>query len=809
MREAIGRSTFAHAWPCRGLFTRFVQGQPGSKSYPVENVASEKATRRSSPKQSAGRLFLPYSGCVIALSFPTRELICVRTTLCVALLAVVAASAGAQAPSMAAATKDRPVEVELLSASRTVVPGETLWVAVRLKPTRGWHTYWRYAGDVGSAPSVVWNLPDGWKAGEFVWPTPHRMSSPPLASYGYKRELVLATPIEVPRTAQVGSTVNIAGRITWVVCDQECVSDEVDLSVTRPVAASPIIDPAVTSAIDVEQQRAPLAQGDWTVRAAVDSSDLILFARPSAALLASATLPTDFFIDTAGVIDHAAPVRARWVDSLIELRIKRSEYANGSPTRVAGLVVFGNTDSIGAGENRAFEISAVVDQSVADARVALGVSAVESATIDMKALIFAALFGLLGGTLLNLMPCVLPVLSIKLFGLAEMASQSSAAAKRHALLFGTGVLLSMWALVGMLLGLRAAGNEIGWGYQLQSPVFVSVLALVMLAAALNMAGVFTVGPIGGRLLNVADRRSGPMQEIMSGALVVLLATPCSAPFISSAAGFALTQGAVSSFTVFTAIAIGLAWPVVLIGFAPALRRLVPKPGTWMLTLRQFLVFPLLASAAWLTWVVGRQAGVDVMGVLLAAMTIVSLALWLYGKVAYSERRSARYAGLATASAALAVAVGIAVVAALNAPGTAPAITVAGTSTTGSSLAWQPFTDSTLRAARASGVPVMLDVTADWCLTCKLNERVAFASERVRAALDSGNVHLLKADWTNRSPEITRLITGFGRSGVPVVVLYPPGEGSRPVLLPTLLTPGIVVQALESMPSAVVALNPPT
>jgi thiol:disulfide interchange protein DsbD len=551
-----------------------------------------------------------------------------------------------------------------------------------------------------------------------------------------------------------------------------------------------------------------MSQGDWTVRAAVDSSDVILFARPSSASLAGATLPTDFFIDTAGVIDHAAPVRARWTDSLIELRIKRSDYANGAPTRVSGLVIFGKTDSIGVGDNRAFEISAPVEQSVAEARVALGVSAVESSAIEVKALMIAALLGLLGGTLLNLMPCVLPVLSIKLFGVAEMASQSGAAAKRHAMWFVTGVLLSMWALVGLLIALRAAGNEIGWGYQLQSPVVVSLLALVMLVAALNMAGVFTIGPIGGRLLSVADRRPGPVQDIMSGALVVLLATPCSAPFISSAAGYALAHGVVPSFTVFTAIALGLTWPVVLIAFAPSLQRRVPKPGPWMLTLRQFLVFPLLGSAAWLAWVVGRQAGVDVMGVLLAAMTVVSLALWLYGKVASSERAAARYAGLATAGAALAVAVGIAVVAASKAPTGAQA-TVASASTTGSELAWQPFTDSTLREARASGVPVMLDVTADWCLTCKLNERVAFASERVRTVLDSGNVHLLRADWTSRSPEITRLITGFGRSGVPVVVLYPPGEGSEPVLLPTLLTPGIVIQAVESMPRAVVALNSPT
>src|SRR5687768_7951917 len=722
------------------------------------------------------------------------------------LLVFFATSAHAQAPSMVPATRERPVEVELVTASRAVVPGETMWVAVRLKPTRGWHTYWRYAGDVGSAPSVVWSLPSGWKAGSFTWPQPHRLSSPPLASYGYKRELLLATPIEVPRSARVGSTVRIAGRITWVVCNVECIADDVDLSVARPVAASTAIDSTATGAIAAELQRTPLPQGDWTARASVDSSDVILFARPPSEFLASAALPTDFFIDSSGVIDHAAPVRARWADSLIELRIKRSEYANGAPGRVAGLIVFGKTDSIGAGDNRAFELSAPVEQSVAAARVALGASAVESSSISVTALLTAALLGLLGGTLLNLMPCVLPVLSIKLFGLVEMASQSGRAARRHALLFGAGILLSMWALVGMLLALRAAGNEIGWGYQLQSPVVVSLLSLVMLAAALNMAGVFTIGPIGGRLLSVADRQSGPVQGVMNGALVVLLATPCAAPFISSAAGYGLTHGAVSSLTVFTAIALGLAWPVVLIAFAPSLRRLVPKPGPWMVTLRQFLVFPLLGTAAWLAWVVGRQAGVDVMGALLAAMTIVSLALWLFGKVAYSQHPSTRGAGLVLASVAVVFAVSLAVVSALN----ASAVNTAAKTATGpegeSGLAWQPFTDSTLRVARQSGSLVMLDVTADWCLTCKVNERVAFGSERVRAALDSGNVQLLRADWTSRSPEITRLINGFGRSGVPVVVLFPPGERSEAVLLPTLLTPGIVIRALESMPRAVVAVH---
>ena len=763
--------------------------------------------RRSSPEQSARRRIVP----PVAFGIASQSLACnlwfVRSLVrCIGLLAVVAASARAQA-SIAAASKERPIEVELVSAATAVVPGDTTWVAVRLKPSRGWHTYWRYAGDVGSAPSVAWSLPAGWKAGPFKWPAPHRISSPPLASYGYERELFLAAPIEVPRTARAGSTVRIAGTVTWVVCDVECIADDVDLSISRTVAANASVDSNVMNAIVAERQRMPLPQGEWTARATVDKADIVLFARPPTGEQPGKTLPIDFFVDSAGVIDHAAPVRTRWVDSLVEVHIARSEYANGSPGRVSGVIFFGNADSIGAGDNRAVEIVAPVESSISAARTALGASAEESSPISV-ALLTAALFGLLGGTLLNLMPCVLPVLSIKLFGIAEMARQPGRAAQRHGLMFGAGVLLSMWALVGMLLAIRAAGTEIGWGYQLQSPVVVSLLALVMVAAALNMAGVFTIGPIGGRLIPVADRQSGPIQEMMSGALVVLLATPCSAPFISSAAGYALTHGAISSFTVFTAIAVGLAWPVVLIAFAPSLRRLVPKPGQWMLTLRQFLVFPLLATAAWLSWVVGRQAGVDVMGALLAAMTIMSLALWLFGRSAYSASATARYSGIGVATVSVAIAVGVAVLAAMTSSPVATATTNA-TGETTQGLAWQPFTDSTLRVARQSGAPVMLDVTADWCLTCKVNERVAFETDRVRGALDAGKVQLIRADWTSRSPEITRLINGFGRSGVPVVVLYPPGERSTPVLLPTLLTPGIIIKALESTAPAVVAIDSPT
>lgn len=716
------------------------------------------------------------------------------------LLVLLAASAHAQAPSMVPATETRPIEVELVSATRAVVPGETTWVAVRLEPNHGWHTYWRYAGDVGSAPSVVWDLPPGWKAGSFTWPAPHRISSPPLASYGYERELFLAAPIEVPRSARVGSTARIAGRITWVVCAEECIADDVDLSIARPVAARAAVDSTVMNALVAERQRTPWPQDGWTTMAAVDSSDIILFARPPSEARPSRTAPIDFFVDSAGVIDHGAPVRARWIDSLVELRIRRSEYANGTPATVSGVVVFGNADSIGARDHRAFDIVAPVAASLGDARTAVGVSAVDSSPISAGALLTAALFALLGGTLLNLMPCVLPVLSIKMFGIAQAAAHDERAARQHVLLFASGVLVSMWVLVGVLLALRAAGTQVGWGYQLQSPTVVGALALLIFAAGLNMAGVFDLVPVGGSLSTAASRAPRSVDAFMGGVLVTALATPCSAPFLAAAVAYAVTTGALQSFVVFTALGLGLIWPLALVAAVPRLRAWLPKPGAWMVTLRQVLAFPLFATVVWLAWVLGRQAGVSALVALLAACTLLAFGLWALGRFGTvaeptGRRRLARVFALASAVGALAL---VSNASAQSASNQGAVQSGSGTSpgTAEGELTWRSYSAELLVAQRDTGRIVLLDFTADWCLTCKVNERVAFASTAVRTALRDHDVALLRADWTTRDSVVTRALAAFGRTSVPFVVIYPRARDAAPIILPTLLTSGIVIGALE-------------
>jgi thiol:disulfide interchange protein DsbD len=722
-----------------------------------------------------------------------------------------APAAGAQsalppAGAVARATAGRPVEIELRSAARVLVPGDTADVAIRLRPEPGWHAYWRHAGDVGSPPSVEWRLPEGFTAAPLRWPAPELIASPPLASYGYEREVHLLGAIHVPRTAQVGSTAMLAGTVTWVVCRVECVADEVELALTLPVGAAPRADTAAARALAAEEARVPARPAGWEFRSAVDADAVVLRVRPpeGAGLLAGGDPPrVRFFVDSAGVIDHAAPAAVRVDGDALELRLVRSQYAGGTPARLTGVLALAGRG--GGGEDLAIEVDAPVVAAAqlaaagggAGAGTGTGTGALDAG--GWLALATAGLLALLGGTLLNLMPCVLPVLSIKALGVAEAAAHDGRTARRHALLFGAGVLASMWALVGALLALRAAGAEVGWGFQLQSPAVVGALALLVFAAALNMAGVFELAPLGGTLSAAAGRTPPAAEAFLGGVLVTALATPCSAPFLAAAVAYGIAGGAASAVVVFTALGLGLVWPLALVAMAPRVRRWLPRPGAWMVALRQALAFPLLATVVWLAWVLGRQAGTDAVAALLAALVLLAFGLWALGRwgtllAPAGRRRAARGVALAAGAGALAL---VAAGAGPPAPRAAAAGAASLPGPAAGELPWRPYSAASLQALRDSGRVVLLDFTADWCLTCKVNERVAFGSDAVRASLRAHDVALLRADWTTRDPSVTRALAAFDRNSVPFVVLYGRGRDAAPAVLPTLLTPGIVTRALDA------------
>src|SRR5918999_4042681 len=567
-----------------------------------------------------------------------------------------------QPPALAPATSERPVEVELRSAAQVVAPGDTIPVAIRLLPNRGWHTYWRHAGDVGSAPAVTWSLPNGFTAEPLRWPMPERIEAPPLASYGYEREVHLLGAVHVPSSARVGSTAKLGATLTWVVCAEECMVGDVDVALTVPVASRTVADEAVASVFEAEIARIPVRRDGWTFRAAVDSANVLLHVYPpdEAAIASKRTPRVQFFIDSAGVIDHAAQSRVRTVPVGLELRIGRSEYAAGTPSVITGVIAIDTAASAGGDAPPILlEVDAPV---VAMAQLAAVAPPAPDAAGALVALATAGLLALLGGTLLNLMPCVLPVLSIKTLGIAEAAAHDDRTGRRHVLLFAAGVLVSMWALVGVLLALRAAGTEAGWGYQLQSPAVVGSLALLIFAAGLNMAGVFDLVPVGGSLSAAVGRAPRGVEAFMGGVLVTALATPCSAPFLAAAVAYAVTAGAAQSFVVFTALGLGLIWPLAMVAAVPRLRAWLPKPGAWMITLRQLLAFPLFATVVWLAWVLGRQVGVNALVALLGACTLLAFGLWALGRFGTMaaptrRRRLAQVLALASAVGALALVTG--------------------------------------------------------------------------------------------------------------------------------------------------------
>ena len=723
----------------------------------------------------------------------------------------------ALAQSRVPAAPGRPIEVELRSAARAVAPGDTIAVAIRLLPNPGWHTYWRHAGDVGSPPAVTWRLPEGYTAAPLRWPAPERIESPPLASYGYEREVHLLGAVHVPSSARVGSTARLAAALTWVVCEEECVAGDVDVALSVPVAARTAADEPVARALAAEAARIPARREGWTFRAAVDSANVRLHVYPPGE--AARTPPrARFFIDSAGVIDHAAQPRVRAWPAGFELRMGRSAFVGRTPSRITGVL---EVDTAAGAPRMVLEVDAPV---VAMAQLAAAAPPAAGGGGGWASLVAAGLLALLGGTLLNLMPCVLPVLSIKTLGIAEAASHDGRTARRHVVFFAAGVLVSMWALVGVLLALRAAGTEVGWGYQLQNPAVVGALALLIFAAGLNMAGVFELVPVGGGLAAATSRAPRGVEAFLGGVLVTALATPCSAPFLAAAVAYAVTAGAAQSFVVFTALGLGLIWPLALVAAVPRLRAWLPKPGAWMVTLRQVLSFPLFATVVWLAWVLGRQAGVDALAALLAACTLLAFGLWALGRFGTlaepaGRRRLAQVLATAAAAGALALVSG----ARAQGPSAAGAVQAAGpASRAGGELAWRPFSAETLEAQRDSGRVVLLDFTADWCLTCKVNERVALGSEAVRVAVRDHDVALLRADWTTRDAAVTNALAAFGRNSVPFVVIYPRARDAAPIVLPTLLTSGIVTGALQraaaspsraqapaALTSGRVASSPPT
>lgn len=712
----------------------------------------------------------------IAFGFPHHPM---RAFACFfAALMLIAAAERAPAQTGAAPL----VRAALVTERAAVKPGETVTVALRQTMTPGWHTYWLNPGDSGEPTTITWTLPPGFTAGPLQWPLPEAIPIGPLVNYGYAGDVLLLTHIKIPQDV-AGPSVTLAAHARWLVCKDICVPEEQALTLTLPLidgALSPRSSPHA-SAIAAARKALPVA-GPWPASVSAGHKTLTLdVALPGAEM--DGLSRARFFPVSVDRIANAAPQKLERFGGGLRLRMERSDPGADAATAIDGVLAIERTGPDGKLERRGFALAGLP--------VTAGVEAPETQTeLGLGA---ALLFAFLGGLILNLMPCVFPVLSLKAYSLARDA-EPQGQRRLQGFAYLAGVLTSFAALAAAVILLRAGGAAIGWGVQFQSPLFVLVMAALFLLLGLNMSGVYHVA--GGALAGAGGKlagRAGPLGAFFTGVLATIVATPCTAPFMGAATGYAFAQPAIATVAVLMTLGLGFAAPILLLSLTPAAARFLPKPGAWMDVFKQVMAFPLYATAAWFVWILSVQQGSE--GVLAAMVTLIGVAFaaWLFGL-----RRDPPPARLAAALAlgAAAVVLGASVMGGAPQPGTA-----ASRAETAGPVS-QPFTRARLESLQNQSRPVFINLTAAWCITCKVNERVALQSERVAKAFAERDVAYLKGDWTKGDPEVTALLKEFGRAGVPLYLLYSPkAAGLAPRILPQILTESLVLDSLAGLPAS--------
>ncbi|HTT84861.1 MAG TPA: protein-disulfide reductase DsbD domain-containing protein [Rhizomicrobium sp.] len=656
------------------------------------------------------------------------------------------------------------VHARLVAEEGSVAPGQTVTVALEQDIRPGWHTYWRNPGDAGEATEIAWTLPPGWRAGPIAWPYPKELPVGPLMDYGYEGRPWLLVDVTAPRDVKPGTDIVLRAAANWLVCKEICIPESADLTLPLSISAIPVKpDPQLAAQFAAARALLPVAS-PWPMHFRLGGALDLFVAAPK---LASAE-PTGvhFFPFAEGWVKGIAPQQWRVSPDGLLLRLEPGKQISGLRALKGVLVL---------------EAAGMPTQ-------ALTISATPGFVPDFAAeagltLPLAMLFALLGGVILNLMPCVLPILAMKALAIANKSGRTHEAAG-EGLAYGAGAVLSFAVLGGAVVALRAGGQAIGWGFQLQQPVTVAAFALLVFAVGLNLSGVFEVPGLGAG--EALARRGGHAGAFFTGVLAVAVAAPCTAPFMAAALGFALTQPALAALLVFVALGVGFAAPFVVIGFSPLLLRLLPKPGAWMSVFRQVLAFPMYGTALWLAWVLSFQTSSGGLIVLLGAALLLAFALWLVGAIQHSGRTASGWLAWAVTILAIIALAALVPMVGAGSSGGARAAAVA--------IPSQSYSEARLETLRAEKRGVFVDATAAWCVTCLVNEKVALDDSRVRSAFAGRHIALLVADWTNRDPQVTALLQAHARSGVPLYLYYKPGAAD-PIVLPQILTAATILAAL--------------
>jgi len=698
----------------------------------------------------------------------------------VALVVVlVCASVPAQAVSARAATEQ--VEAELIASVNAVHPGEEIFLGVHQRIIPHWHTYWINPGDSGIATKIAWKLPAGAEAGEIQWPLPSRFQLGSIANYGYEKEVTLLSRMRVPADAKIGSAFPIHATVDWLVCREDCLPQRVELTLVLPVNAAGNASRAGNPLIEAARSRLPVAS-PWPVRVEIGNEALLMHVVDNE-FRAGKIKDVRFYPAQWGRITHSAAQTWNTEHDGIVLTLTPGEDPAKPGEAVEGvLVVSEGGDEIARG----YAINTVATAA--------------RASSPEIGLTMALALALLGGLILNLMPCVFPVLSIKALSLLRHSQHEPLQARWQGVAYTAGVLVSFAILAAVLIAMKQAGSQIGWGFQFQSPLFVLAVGYVIFAVGLSLSGVMTLGGSVAGVGSSLAEGTGYAGSFFTGVLATVVATPCTAPFMAAAVGYALTQPPLVLLAIFLSLGFGLALPYLVLSAWPALQRRLPRPGRWMDKTKQILAFPMYATAVWLVWVLAQQVGPGGVAVALGGMVIIAFAAWLYDSTR-SGSLWLRHIGTIVASLAAATAIVGGLAATESIPLSASPTVPASSATTHQN--WQPYSAARLEALRLAGKPVFLNFTAAWCITCLVNERVALGNDAVTKAFHDEGITYLKGDWTNMDQPIRAKLAEFGRSGVPLYVYYPPGSAAEPIILPQLLLPDTIFNAISPIARAVV------
>ena len=692
---------------------------------------------------------------------------------------------------------DHSIEVELLSETASIVPGETFWLGLRLDPAEHWHTYWKMGGDSGEPTSLTeWQAPEGTQIGEIQWPAPYWLPfyDTDLVNFAYEQEVLLPVAVTVPADYD-GAQVEISTLAYWNVCDQICIPGEQRLSITLPV--SDFAEADAGSAPLFAAARSQLPETDHDIKSLI----AVAGERVSVGFEAPEPIFDDytdawFFPDQRRILKPGPLRDVSLQGNLLQITHQQPRRMLENP-QIHGVLVLQDAK----GQRRAFDFTdpaAVANTTTIVPLAAVSAEQGGSGSGDGSALegsiLLYMLFAMLGGLILNLMPCVFPVLSLKALSFAKNAGETLSKQRMDGLMYTAGVIVAFVLLASILVALRAAGEAVGWAFQFQQPWFLAFIVYLFFLMGLSLSGVFEIGAGLMGAGSSLTARGGYQGSFFTGVLATTVATPCTAPFMGPAIGFALTQSWLVAMLVFISLGVGMALPILLLSFAPALNRYLPKPGPWMETFKQVLAFPLYASALFFLWVLGNQVGVMGMALVLGVCVLMAFAAWIYQRRLLKGPLFRSFSA-ATVAAVLAIAIYLTQTPFLQ---TQASPSLAGNSEDGVAAEFEPFSSARVAELRAQGRPVFVNMTADWCITCLANEQTTLGSDRVKQAMAANDITYMKGDWTNEDPEISAVLEQFNRPSVPLYVLYPGDATAEPIILPQILTPGIVTEAFGNI-----------